>query len=64
MLLAGYMYMHVSTNVKYACKSFLFNMTFRESSIVLKELCHDILSHFCDEQSHLQIAESLKVIVY
>ena len=26
----------------------------------LKELCHDILSHFFEVQNHLQIEESLK----
>ena len=32
----------------------------------LKELyiCHDILSHFCEVQNLLQIAESFKIIVY
>ena len=25
------------------------------------ELCHDILSHFCEVQNHLQIEESLKI---
>ena len=30
----------------------------------LNELCHNILSHFCEVESHLQTEESLKVIVY
>ena len=31
----------------------------------LKELCHDILRHFCEVQNHLQIEElSLKIIAY
>ena len=30
----------------------------------LKELCHDNLGHFCEVQNHLQIEESLKIIVY
>ena len=32
--------------------------------VSLKELCHDILSHFWEVQNHLQIEESLKIIVY
>ena len=30
----------------------------------LKELCHDILSQFCEAQNHLQTEESLQIIVY
>ena len=32
--------------------------------ILLKEPCHDILSHFCEMQNCLQIDESLKITVY
>ena len=31
---------------------------------VLKELCCDIFSHFCEVQNHVQTEESLKIIVY
>ena len=34
------------------------------SGMYLKELRHDILSHFCEVQKHLQIEESVKIIVY
>ena len=33
------------------------------TTVLLKELCHDILSHFCKVQNHLQIDESLKILV-
>ena len=31
---------------------------------LLHVVCHDILSHFCNVQNHLQIEENLKIIVY
>ena len=35
-----------------------------EMLLIIKELCHDILSHFCELQNHFQTEESLKIIVY
>ena len=32
--------------------------------LLLKELCHDILSHFGEVKNHLQTEKSLKIIVY
>ena len=36
----------------------------RQVSQSLKELCHDILSHFWEVQNHFQTEEILKIIVY
>ena len=34
-----------------------------DDTVLLKELCRDHLSNFCEVQNHLQIEESLKIIV-
>ena len=31
---------------------------------LIRELCHDILSHLCEVQNQIQIEGSLKIIVY
>ena len=48
-------------NVRIVCPT---KMTIIFSQQVLKELCHDILSHSCEVQNHLQIDERLKIIFY
>ena len=40
-------------------------VTIPQATARLKELCHDILSNFCEmHHDHLQIEESLKIVVH
>ncbi|KAJ7380823.1 hypothetical protein OS493_007213 [Desmophyllum pertusum] len=59
-----YDYMMYYSQAKTAFNKIPPTKTRAKPDLKLKELCHDILSHFCELQNHLQTEESLKLIVY